>query len=197
MTVRSRTVVYLTHPEVVIDPALPVTDWGLDLIGEARVTSLIARLPESKGTQVIASAERKAVDTARRLAARTSNPLVVRPDMHENDRSATGYLSKLEFEAVADAFFAKPAVSVRGWERALDAQSRIVKQVDAAIEGFPNDRLLIVGHGGVGTLLYCHLAGLPIDRCWDQPGCGHWFAFDAASRIPKCHWQPMEVLTSI
>ena len=88
MNVRSRTVVYLTHPEVGIDPDLPVTGWGLDSIGEARVTNLIARLPESKSTQVIASAERKAVDTAQRLAARTSNPLVVRPVMHENDLCA-------------------------------------------------------------------------------------------------------------
>ncbi|MFO1191293.1 MAG: histidine phosphatase family protein [Rhodoferax sp.] len=30
-------------------------------------------------------------------------------------------------------------------------------------------RVLIVAHGAVGTLLYCHLAGLPIDRRWDQP----------------------------
>jgi broad specificity phosphatase PhoE len=181
----------------VIDPAVPIPDWGLDHMGNARVASLIARLPDSKNTQVIASAERKAEETAQPFADRASNPLVIRPDMHENDRSATGYLPKLEFETVVDAFFANPEISVRGWERAIDAQSRIVGQVDAAIADFPDDDLLIVGHGGVGTLLYCHLAGVPIDRRWDQPGGGHWFAFDAADRIPNCHWQPMEVLTSI
>lgn len=193
----SRTVVYLTHPEVMIDPTLPIPDWGLDAIGEARVASLASHLRESKSTQAIASAERKAMETALPLAERTSSPLVVRPDMHENDRSATGYLPKPEFEVVADAFFANPAISIRGWERAVDAQSRIVGQVDAAIEEFPNGGLLIVGHGGVGTLLYCHLAGLPIDRRWDQSGCGHWFAFDATDRRPKSHWQPMEALTSM
>jgi hypothetical protein len=36
-----------------------------------------------------------------------------------------------EFEAVADEFFALPDVSVRRWERAIDAQRRIVSVVDA------------------------------------------------------------------
>lgn len=36
----------------------------------------------------------------------------------ENDRSSTGFLPPEEFEVVADAFFAQPGVSVRGWETA-------------------------------------------------------------------------------
>jgi broad specificity phosphatase PhoE len=30
-----------------------------------------------------------------------------------------------------------------------------------------DDDLAIVGHGGTGALLYCHLAGLPISRSYD------------------------------
>lgn len=197
MNMKSRNVIYLTHPEVLIDPDVPIPDWGLDHIGKARVADVIARLPDNHDTQVIASAERKAMETAQPFAEATSNPLVVRADMHENDRTATGYLPKPEFETVADAFFASPENSVRGWERAVDAQSRIVGQVEAAIAEFPNNDLLIVGHGAVGTLLYCHLAGVPIDRRWDQTGGGHWFEFGTIDRIPKSHWQPMEVLTAI
>src|SRR5262249_27973892 len=36
----------------------------------------------------------------------------------ENDRLATGYLPRLEFEAAVDEFFARPQTSVRGWEPA-------------------------------------------------------------------------------
>jgi broad specificity phosphatase PhoE len=38
----------------------------------------------------------------------------------------------------------------------------------------------IVAHGGVGTLLLCHLSGLPISRDQDQPSTngGNYFAFD-------------------
>ena len=42
--------------------------------------------------------------------------------LHENDRSATGYLPPNQFEAMADRFFAEPQASVLGWERAVDAQ---------------------------------------------------------------------------
>jgi broad specificity phosphatase PhoE len=38
----------------------------------------------------------------------------------------------------------------------------------------------IIAHGGVGTLLLCHLSGLPISRDQDQPPTngGNYFAFD-------------------
>jgi hypothetical protein len=45
-------------------------------------------------------------------------------------------------------------------------------------------------------LLYCHLAGLPIDRRYDQPATngGNWFAFDRLSRkLLRDGWQPIDV----
>jgi broad specificity phosphatase PhoE len=92
---------------------------------------------------------------------------------------------KREFEAMVDAFFAQPQTSIRGWEPAADAQARIVCAVERIVsEASGNGDLAIVGHGGTGTLLYCRLAGLPIDRRYDQPATngGNWFSFDRASR---------------
>jgi broad specificity phosphatase PhoE len=117
--------------------------------------------------------------------------------MHENDRTATGFLPGPEFEATADAFFADPDRSVCGWETARDAQARIVAQVQAALARYAPAHLVFCGHGAVGSLLYCHLAGVPIDRRWDQPGPGHWFAFDIATGTPAGHWRPMETLTAM
>jgi broad specificity phosphatase PhoE len=69
-------------------------------------------------------------------------------DLGENDRSATGYLPKQEFEATADAFYARPQESVRGWERAADAQARIVRAVDQIVSQTPAEGdVAIVGHG--------------------------------------------------
>lgn len=192
-----RTAIYLTHPEVIIDGNVPVTDWGLNGIGLARVTALSARLGAMAGVQVVSSAERKALETAWPLASATGRPLVVRPEMHENDRSATGFLPGAEFETVADAFFANPETSVRGWESAKDAQARIVDAVRKVLETVPDVPLIFTGHGGVGTLLFCHLAGHPIDRKWDQAGGGHWFRFDCKTGTPEAHWAPMETLTAL
>jgi hypothetical protein len=82
-------------------------------------------------------------------------------------------------------FIAQPQTSVRGWEPAADAQARIVCAVERIVsQAFGNGDLAIVGHGATGTLLYCRLAGRPIDRRYDQPATngGNWFAFDRASR---------------
>ena len=110
--------------------------------------------------------------------------------MHENDRSATGYLPRKEFEDVADCFFSEPTQSVRGWERAIDAQRRIVAEVEATLANAQTGDVLYVGHGGVGTLLRCWLAGMPIDRKHDQPGGkgGCLFSFSLLDRNPISSW---------
>lgn len=191
------TVRYLTHPQVLIDPALDVRHWSLNAVGRARVAALAAGIGALRGTRrVITSGETKARDTATPLAAALGVEPEIRPAMHENDRSATGFLPPAEFEQVADAFFAHPTASVRGWETAQAAQARILSDLHACLAGPQSGDLLLVGHGAVGTLLYCALAGLPIDRRHDQGpgGGGNWFAFDAATRTPAHGWQPMETL---
>lgn len=194
MTLSGRFAIYLTHPEVDIDAAVPVPDWGLSATGARRVADLVVRLPEHE-FQVVSSAERKALETAWPLAARFRTPVDVRPDLHENDRSATGYLPAAEFEAAAAAFFADPGTSFRGWETARDAQARIVSGIFRALSNHVDKPFIFTGHGGVGTLLYCALAREPIDRRWDQKGGGHWFAFDPGTREVFGHWQPMETLS--
>lgn len=194
MTHVGRIAIYLTHPEVVIDPAIPVADWGLSPTGADRTATLAARLAQTP-VQVISSAERKALETAWPLAARFGTPVTVRPGMHENDRTATGYLPEPEFQATADAFFATPHQSIRGWERAIDAQSRIADEVRRAVNSHLGDRIIFCGHGGVGTLLYCDLADKSIDRTWDQTGGGHWFSFDPDNWTALSHWASMETLS--
>ena len=117
--------------------------------------------------------------------------------LHENDRSATGYLPPAEFQAMADRFFANPEQSVKGWERAVDAQSRIVAAVDdiAARHSTGGD-LAIVAHGGVGALLLCALRGVAISRALDQPGNGggNFFIFESETKSLVCGWSDISAL---
>ena len=186
--------IYLSHPEVEIDPAREVTDWSLSAVGLARAEALAARLRCLSGAQVVSSAERKALETAAPLALRSGNPVITRPDMHENDRSATGYLPREEFEQVADQFFARPGESVRGWETAEAAQQRILREVNEVGRMVPEGPLVFVGHGAVGTLVWYALAGKPISRSHDQKGGGNWYRFDPESRAVRAGWAPMEQL---
>ncbi|WP_411034688.1 histidine phosphatase family protein [Shinella sp. BYT-45] len=184
---------YITHPQVAIDPAVPVPEWSLSERGRAR-----ARIAAGSGWarrigRFVASTERKATETADILSAGRL-PVETDPDMGENDRSATGFLPPDAFEAAADEFFARPETSFRGWERAADAQARIVAAVERVLAGHdPAVPIAFVGHGGVGTLLKCHLKGTPIRRDGDQPaGGGNLFAFRLADRTVTCDWTPME-----
>jgi broad specificity phosphatase PhoE len=181
------TVFFITHPDVVIDPSVPVSDWPLNERGRARMHAMRALPWARELRRIIASSERKARDAAQILAEDLGHDgYSVIADLGENDRSATGFLVRDEFEATVDAFFAQPQESIRGWEPAADAQARIVRAIEQVVSQAPEPAadIAIVGHGGTGTLLYCHLAELPIDRRYDQPATngGNWFAFDRINR---------------
>jgi broad specificity phosphatase PhoE len=185
---------YLTHPQVRVDPACPVPLWGLSEDGRARVARLCLAPWVRRFGRVVASEETKAREAAEMLARALGLEAEVRPGLHENDRSATGYLPREEFEAVADAFFARPDASVRGWETARAAQARIVGALGAAVAEAPGVPALFVGHGAVGTLLKCALAGRAISRREDQPeGGGNHLSFALGPDALHYDWRPMEM----
>lgn len=189
MTARIR---YLTHPEVVIDPHKDIRFWSLSAQGRARVQALADSGILAGTRRVISSAEVKALETAEPLARSLGCEVEICEGTHENDRSATGFLPPLDFEAVADAFFAKPEQSIRGWETALAAQMRIVTWAQHCLAKGGAGDVLFVGHGAVGTLLWCHLAGKAIDRTYDQKaGGGCIFDFAAATHA-KTGWTKFE-----
>jgi broad specificity phosphatase PhoE len=163
------TVHFITHPDVSIDPAVPVPEWRLAPRGLDRMRCMLDQEWIAGITHVSSSAELKAIDGAVVLAAHLKLAIAVHPGLGENDRSSTGYLPKAEFEAMADAFFARPNESVLGWERAVDAQARIVAAVRDVLSLAPTGDVCVVSHGGVGALLLCHLSRRPISRAADQP----------------------------
>jgi broad specificity phosphatase PhoE len=188
-------VYFITHPEVQVDPAVPVPDWRLSPRGLARMQQLLLQ-PWLPGLGAIwCSTERKAFDGARIIGDAIG--LAPRPlaALGENDRSATGYLPKTEFEVTANAFFANPAQSVRGWETAVNAQQRIVAAIASVITQSSAQRDIgVVSHGGVGALLLCWLKACPIRRTEDQPGegGGNYFCFDTDTKSLHHGWKPID-----
>ncbi|SFJ93532.1 histidine phosphatase family protein [Celeribacter neptunius] len=186
-------VFYLSHPQIALDRQVPVPRWGLNHQGRLRLEAALSMSWHRKITRIVSSTESKAMETAAHFAEAKSLPLTAFPELHENDRSATGFLPPEEFEAVADAFFAHPDKSIRGWEPARRAQARVIAAVGQVLDGHETGDVLICGHGGVGTLLMLSLAGKPISRDADQPaGGGNLFAFDPESRALLFGWTPLE-----
>lgn len=185
--------IYLTHPQVRIDPEVPVPQWGLSPQGRDRVERIAASGCLAGVSRIVSSAEVKAIDTAQILAAPLGLAPEIFQDLGENDRSATGFLPSQAFEATADRFFAEPTLSVEGWERAIDAQARVVRWAAVLAKSQTEGDLLLCGHGAVGTLLYCHLAGIAISRIHDQTaGGGCYFVAPLPSGAPAHGWRLME-----
>jgi broad specificity phosphatase PhoE len=190
-----KTLYFISHAEVDINPAVPVTQWPLSAAGVARMTRMLDCPWVQNLTSIYCSKEQKAMDGADLLAAHLRLTPIPMATLGENDRSATGYLESAEFERAADAFFACPDRSFRGWETAVDAQSRIVQAVmDLADSDNTDGPVAIVSHGAVGTLLYCHCNGCTISRRWDQPGNGGGNYMVIRFRPePACSWwKPIE-----
>lgn len=186
---------YITHPQVQIDAAVPVPKWGLSEVGRARAEATTQQPWVRTLGRIVSSDETKAIETANLLAAAAGVVVETDDTMGENDRSATGFLPPPEFEKAADWFFANPTESFNGWERAADAQARISAAVFRILdEHDPKIPIAFVGHGGVGTLLKCKLSGTAISRSADQKGGGggNLFAFRLADRALTCDWTPME-----
>ena len=191
---------YLTHPQVVIDPNVPTPRWGLNTKGLMRAEAFAARGVVPAGAMIFASDETNATDLAGAIARAIGTEVTVDAAMGENDRSSTGFLASELFEATADRFFAQPDASIEGWETASDAQKRIVAAVRGALETVPaGTPAVFCGHGAVGTLLKCFVGGRRIARDEDQrrmadPGGGNAFVFDLEAMRLHSDWMPMEAL---
>ena len=195
----SRTFYFITHPNVVVSRELPGPQWPLSELGRRRMHSGLAQPWVSDISSIYCSTEQKAIDGAEIMANHLSLGYTPIHALGENDRSATGFLPPHEFEAVADEFFAKPEQSVQGWEKAVDAQARVlgaVRSISASDQS--RGAIAIVAHGAVGTLLYCYLSGQPISRRRDQTpgGGGNYFAFELDPDRAFSWWKAIDEMAN-
>jgi broad specificity phosphatase PhoE len=190
-----RLVYFITHPDVVIDPDVPVPQWPLSQRGKERMNKLLAKPWIPTIGSIYSSTEQKAMDGAKILAEHLALDYEMVKDLGEIDRSSTGYLPHDQHAAAARKFFAYPDRSILGWETAHEAQQRIVKAVDNLVEKDKSSRnIAIVSHGAVATLYLCHLKGCQISEKEEQPGAsgGNYYCFEAKSKSLVHSWQQID-----
>lgn len=181
---------FISHTPTAITPNVPVDQWQLSELGQQQAAEAAA-LPWIADVQrFISSTEPKAIETARILIGARDLQLQTDPMLGENDRSSTGYLPKTEFEITSDKFFSRPEQSVLGWERAIDAQRRIIAAI-RRLAALSSVTTAYVSHGAVGSLLLADLLGRPISRRLDQSREGSFYAFDADSWQAAGGWHAL------
>jgi broad specificity phosphatase PhoE len=185
---------YVSHPQVEMDPDIPVPQWRLSARGRERATGFAQAVLVKGIKRIVTSDETKARETAAILGQALGIEPEVVHGMGEIDRRVPGYVPAEKFEELANLCFAKPHESAEGWEKAIDAQARIAKAVDAVLAGHDATRpIAFVGHGGVGTLLKSHLGHRPISRAGDQPlGGGNAYMVRLSDRLLLGDWMPFE-----
>ena len=126
------------------------TLWPLSEHGLKQVQSLAQQPFWSEVKAIISSDELKAVSTVDRIAFDRKVPLFMHPGLRELKRTPE-WLD--DYEARVLEVFQKPAESVGGWERAADAQARILATVEELIAKYDPEPFAIVSHGMVMALL--------------------------------------------
>lgn len=190
-----RLVYFITHPNVVIDPAVPVPQWSLSERGKERMKALLAKPWIPTIGSVYSSTEQKAMHGAKILAEYLALDYKMVKDLGEIDRSSTGYLPHDQHAAAASKFFAYPDRSTLGWETALAAQQRIIQAVDSLVEQDKGSlNIALVSHGAVAALYLCHLKGHQISEKEEQPGVsgGNYYCFEAKSKSLVHGWQQID-----
>ncbi|MDO8409224.1 MAG: histidine phosphatase family protein [Phenylobacterium sp.] len=192
-------ILFVTHPEVVIDPAVPVPRWPLSAKGRARMEALAEAMASLPFRAVWSSDEQKAMDGAAILSARLNAPHHVDAQLGENDRSATGYIAPPRFWEVVAEFFAHPDISVLGWETARDAQNRILAAMARVADEAAPGLTVVVSHGGVGQLLTAALQNVAIGQEAKSPnpsGGGYLLLEVAPLRLVGDGWGDIDTITT-
>ncbi|MBL0922492.1 MAG: NAD-dependent epimerase/dehydratase family protein, partial [Phycisphaerales bacterium] len=122
--------------QVVQDPNVPVPRWGLSPKGRERAERFANHAMARAARRIISSNETKAMELAGAISAVSGVRVESGENFGENDRTSTGFVPPERFEALADAFFARPEVSTEGWERAIDAQARVFGAFEDALADY-------------------------------------------------------------
>jgi broad specificity phosphatase PhoE len=74
---------FITHPEVVVDPAIPIEEWDLSDVGRARA-ALLPQVVRAEVRRIVSSAEKKALETAAILGGVLGIDVSVDPSARRN-----------------------------------------------------------------------------------------------------------------
>lgn len=145
----------IRHARPVIEADVAPRDWQL-APDDGSAASLRAVLPEP--ARWFTSPEHKARQTAALL---TDETVEVVDGLCETGR--TGFFSDhAEFRSTITAFL-RDGAAPDGWEPRVEATLRIVDTTLGVLAAFPDDDIVLVGHGTAFTLLVGALIGTPPD----------------------------------
>jgi broad specificity phosphatase PhoE len=173
--------VLVKHAPPEITPSVASPRWVLSDEGRGRCDWLASQLADLGVTQLYASLEPKALETAALVGVRLGLEVRPRRDLHENDRTGLGFGPLEELRARIRRFFDEPATLVMGRETAEAAGRRFEAAVRALLAEAADRTTAVVAHGTVLTTLVARYNPIEPFAFWDSltvPSC---VSLDAAT----------------
>jgi broad specificity phosphatase PhoE len=143
----------------------PAAEWRLSDAGVERAKAFARHVDPGTARTVFSSAEPKALETARALAAVWGLAAGAVPGLHEHERPEARIFFRPEFEARVRALFARPTEQVFGAETADHARRRFTLAVMRLVAQSSDD-VIVVTHGTVMTLFVAEAAGVEPFALW-------------------------------
>ncbi|HEY0734571.1 MAG TPA: histidine phosphatase family protein [Herpetosiphonaceae bacterium] len=146
----------IRHAPVEQNMAVAAEHWTLSAEGR-ELAARLAALPILENVQAVwSSPEPKAQATAQPLVDRHKAAFLIHPDLAELQRGPSNLPDRETYETAVRQAFANPDISSGAWERAGDAQRRIVAAV-SEIAAQASGPVAIVAHGLVLSLLVAYV----------------------------------------
>lgn len=136
------------------------------------------------------SAEPKSLTVGAMVQERFGFKPKVYQDLGEADRSATPFLPLEEYMAAIREAYQHPDKHIHGWESHHEMFVRNQRIIDELIAENRGKTIAIIGHGGAGTCIKCHLCKLPLSFDQDPQRTGCSFIVEVESGTLVQDWQP-------
>lgn len=183
--------IFVTHPSVNINRNIPIDDWQISAEGIEDLRRLFILDFWKKINVLYASTELKSyavADQAKKLF-----PNVKVPDDYKKENLGEvknrKYLEKDSYMKAVENWYKDPNVQVNGWESANEAMKRISTCVFEIMEKNKNKTVVIIGHGGAGTLLACYVKSINPSFAQDPKTTGCVMVYDWDNRLILSPWQ--------
>ena len=155
-------------PEKRLD--VPPKEWDLSPVGRQRCERLAKQLRAYAPEVVIASIERKAIQTGTIVAQNLGILAAASAGLHEHERDRAINGSSENFERLLAQFFAQPSRLVLGCETAEQALQRFSDALRVVLAQNPAKNVVVVTHGTVITLWATALTGEEPFTFWKRLG---------------------------
>ena len=158
---------FITHPEIIPDPSLPLSLWDYSDSGAERWEKILKKLWIKNIEKIYSSPQQRARKAAQQMADELHYELHVRDDLDAVGGSNPEKLSPEARAAGMQLFYKFPQQNMNGWEKATDAQKRIIHAIEEILKESPGlEHVAVVCHEDLGNLLICDFKQIPIQKLY-------------------------------